>query len=265
MVNYLRSMSRNLPQPERPVLVLLAALGLVSVAGCRKDVAPPAYQTVVNFVDTIAIPPNSIADADGNIYSTTVIGNQRWMAENLRTGHYANGDPIPYLPDNTAWLSLTAGAWSNYASDAAYGDIYGKLYNWYTVVDPQSVCPSGWHVPTDADWMELEENLGVPVYDLDNAGSRGAAANAGGRLKADVLWISPNTGATDSSSFSAFPGGVRTNSGNFQDIGLYGYWWSASEFNSSQAWYRSLVNNDAGVVRYNGPKHIGASIRCVED
>lgn len=255
-------MSTHLAQ--HPAAAILFTTIVLCILGCKKDDDEPTTQTIVVYVDTVSVPPNAVADVDGNIYPTTLIGTQRWMAENLRTSHYANGDPIPYVP-TTQWSLQTNGAWTNYDTDASYDDLYGKLYNWYTVVDPLNACPEGWHVPSDLDWMELEESLGVPVADLDNTGPRGAAANAGGRLKAQSLWESPNTGANDSSAFSAFPGGDRSSNGSFVNVGVKGYWWSTSEFNTVQGWQRSLTYDNAGVYRQSSLKVVGASIRCVQD
>lgn len=245
--------------------VVLIVLGLFCIPGCRKDDEDPVTQTVLVVVDTVAVHPDEVADVDGNIYSTTVIGSQRWMAENLRTVHYSNGDPIPYVPSGTQWANLSTGAWSIYDSDASYDVFYGKLYNWYTVSDSRNVCPAGWHVPADADWMELEQTLGVPVSDLDLIGLRGAAANVGGQLKANLLWDSPNTGANDNSGFSAYPGGNRTVNGAFGSIGDIGYWWSASEQDIDLAWLRQLWWSSAGIYRASSSKEIGGSVRCVED
>jgi uncharacterized protein (TIGR02145 family) len=255
---------------------LAVAVGLIIVifclAGCQKDEepAPPVQTTVliadtVIFVDTVAVPPDAVADVEGTIYPTVVINSQRWMAENLRTHHYSNGDPVPYVPDLTQWAGLTTGAWSHYDADAAYDGLFGKLYNWYAVNDPRNVCPTGWHVPTDEDWMDLEEAMGVPVPDLDNNGMRGAAANAGGQLKATALWTSPNLGANDSIGFSAYPGGFRSTSGTFGELQYRGYWWSASEQSATDAWMRGLWWNDTGIYRVYVPKTTGGSVRCVED
>jgi uncharacterized protein (TIGR02145 family) len=260
------------------MLSVLVVLGLLSVPGCGKDDGTSPAQTVVSsvdtvvlidtvviIVDTIAVPPNSVVDPDGNAYPTTEIGSQRWMAENLRTNRYANGDFIAYVPDNAQWANQTSGAWANYDCDAAYDGQYGKLYNWYTVTDPRGVCPAGWHVPTDADWMELEQTLGVPASDLDNTGPRGGAANAGGQLKAGVLWNSPNQGANDSTGFSALPGGDRSDAGSFGLIGMKGYWWSITAFDVDLSWLRSLSCDNAGIYRLSTYKDVGNSVRCVED
>lgn len=246
------------------------ALCLLTLPGCQKDDNTPAPQPTVVIIDTIividtvGVAPNFVADADGNLYPTTVIGSQRWMAENLRTNHYANGDPIPYVP-STQWSLQTNGAWTNYDTDASYDELYGKLYNGYTVVDPRNVCPQGWHVPTDTDWKGLESALGLPQSELDLYGVRGSGANVGGQLKAIALWDDPNTGANDSAGFSGYPGGERLPSGAFFDLSTKGVWWSGSEYNTGLVWLREMLNSSAGVSREYHLKAQGCSIRCVED
>jgi uncharacterized protein (TIGR02145 family) len=180
------------------------------------------------------------------------------MAENLRTTSYANGDPIPNVTDNSQWLNLTTGAWAHYNNDSQYENLYGKLYNWYTVADPRNVCPTGWHVPSDAEWTGLSDYLG-------------GEAVAGGKMKSmgTQYWQSPNTNATNESGFSGLPGGFRPNSGNsgtFLTIGDYGYWWSSTELVTSNAWYRFLGYNGGGVARsYNYDEADGFSVRCLRD
>jgi len=106
----------------------------------------------------------SVTDIDGNTYATIQIGKQVWMAENLRTSRYRNGDPIPNVTDGDAWTQLKTGAWAHYDNDSQYEQAYGKLYNWQTVVDPRKVCPAGWHVPVYWEWttlfVELEGSAG---------------------------------------------------------------------------------------------------------
>ncbi len=238
---------------------------LFGATSCKKDDPQTPSQTNVIYGDTIGLPPNSMVDLDGNIYRTVLIGSQRWMTKNLKTAHYSNGDPIPYVPSNTAWAAQSSGAWSDHDNDAGYDQLTGKLYNWYTVIDPRNVCPTGWHVPTDGEWKELEETLGMPVAELDQSGSRGADINVGGMLKADGLWDSPNAGATDSVGFSALPGGNRSNDGSFFGYGSKGFWWSATAYNITFVWIRELASNNAGVYRLNTYRSIGNSIRCLED
>jgi uncharacterized protein (TIGR02145 family) len=218
----------------------------------------------VVYVDSTDVPADAVADVDGNIYSTVVIGNQRWMAENLRTSHYTNGDPIPYVPD-AQWSLQSGGAWTNYDTDASYDELFGKLYNWYTVVDPRNVCPNGWHVPTDSDWMDLEAALGMPLSELGQYGWRGSDADIGGHLKAVTYWNTPNTGADDSSGFSAYPGGMRLFNGTFLDVGSKGVWWSSSEYSPGLAWLRELNSVNTGVSRQYHFDAQGCSIRCVHD
>jgi uncharacterized protein (TIGR02145 family) len=251
--------------PLGPMVLVPVALILFGVAGCKKDVQETPAPTIEIYGDTIGLPPNAVADVDGNVYQTVVIGSHRWMTTDLRTAHYRNGDVIPYVADNAAWSAQLAGTWSNYDNDAAYDQVTGKLYNWYTVIDPRNVCPLGWHVPTDDEWKDLELALGMPVSDLDNTGPRGASLHVGGMLKSHVLWESPNEGATNEVGFSALPGGTRSNGGLFNGYGSRGYWWSASTNDTTTAWARELAANTAGIYRLNNLKGTGNSIRCVKD
>jgi uncharacterized protein (TIGR02145 family) len=194
---------------------------------------------------------------NGYTYTIIVLGNgQEWMAENLRTTTYANGDPIPNVTDANQWSNLTTGAWAHYNNDSQYENPYGKLYNWNTVDDPRNVCPTGWHVPTDAEWTVLSDYLG-------------GSAVAGGKMKSTgtQYWSSPNTDATNESGFSGLPGGYRLYNGTFNFIGLYGYWWSSTESSTNYAWYRFLSYNSDNVSRsdYYKPKEDGFSVRCLRD
>lgn len=191
----------------------------------------------------------SVMDIDGNTYLTVLIGNQRWMAENLRTTNYSNGEPIPNVTDIFDWGGLNSGAWCNYNNDASNDVVYGKLYNWYTTVDSRGLCPTGWHVPTDGEWTILTDELGGLM--------------AGGKMKSLTLWNAPNTGATNESGFSGLPGGMHTNL-NFT-IGNVGLWFSSSENTSNLPWYRMLNNNNTNVTRDVTSKTVGYSIRCLKD
>ncbi|MBK6774350.1 MAG: fibrobacter succinogenes major paralogous domain-containing protein [Flavobacteriales bacterium] len=244
---------------------VLIALGLVVVTACKKEDQIPSMQTTVVVVDTVSIPPGSVADSDGNVYSTILVGGARWFAENLRSRHYENGDPIAYEPSAAQWAYLDTGAWSTYSNDVNYQTIYGHLYNWYSVSDPRNVCPSGWHVPTDEDWQTLELSLGMPVIEVGLIGLRGDSLNIGGKLKATVYWESPNIGANNVSGFSGLPGGDRLNNGGYDHEGYRGSWWTATEANSDFARQRSLVSNYSGIYRFNVLKEAGASVRCVKD
>ena len=203
----------------------------------------------------------SVTDQDGNTYATIEIGTQEWMAENLRTTTYANGDPIPNVTGQSQWSYLTTGAWAHYNNDSQYEIPYGKLYNWYTVADPRNICPTGWHVPTDAEWTVLTDYLGG----LEVAG--GKMKTTGTREDLTGLWYSPNDEATNSSGFSGAPGGFRYNDGVYLfTIGYDGVWWSSSDVNTDFAWYRGLNYFDSFVTRSSyGVKGDGMSVRCVRD
>ena len=199
--------------------------------------------------------PGAGVTFNGYTYTSIVLGNgQEWMAENLRTTTYANGDPIPNVTDDNQWEDLTTGAWVHYNNDSQYENPYGKLYNGYTVDDPRNVCPTGWHVPTDAEWTVLSDYLG-------------GESVAGGKMKSTgtQYWSSPNTDATNESGFSGLPSGYRNSSGSFGGIGLDGYWWSSTEYSALYAWYRSLGYSIGYVDRYANNKRNGLSVRCLRD
>ena len=200
---------------------------------------------------------------DGRTYDLVEIGGQCWFADNLATDQYRNGDLIPTGLDNATWQNTTAGAYAIYNNDLANDVTYGKLYNWYTTVDSRGLCPTGWHVPTDCEWMYLEGSLGMSVTDQETAGWRGT--NEGGALKSTTGWTSPNTGATNSSGFTAFPGGYRNVNAPYGNIGNAGYWWSSTEDGSNDAWYRGLNYFNSDVSRYTTNKQDGFSVRCVRD
>jgi uncharacterized protein (TIGR02145 family) len=207
-----------------------------------------AYGNEVSFTTL-----TTVTDIDGNTYNTVQIGNQVWMSENLKTTRYRNGGLIPNVTDGTAWSNSTTGAWSYYNNDVSNNAIYGKLYKWYTTLG-DTLCPTGWGVPTDAEWTTLTNYLG-------------GESVAGGKMKSvgTAYWISPNTGATNESVFSALPGGYRYNDGSFYDIRASAFFWSATEFGSSFAWNRSLSLSNGIVYRLNDNKSLGASVRCLRD
>ena len=187
--------------------------------------------------------------------NSVTIGTQKWIIVNLDIETYRNGDIIPQVTDPTVWAALTTGAWCYYIDDPANGAKYGKLYNGYAVNDSRGLAPQGWHIPTDAEWTTLSNFLGGD--DL-----------AGGKLKeagTNKSWISPNTNATNESGFSALPGGVRSTSGTFGNVGGYGYWWSATQSNSEAAFFRSLVYVNGKLTGGNGINRHGFSVRCLRD
>ncbi len=191
---------------------------------------------------------------NGVTYNTVQIGSQCWLKENLKTTHYNDGTSIPNVTDNAIWETTTSGAYCCYDNNPSNCNTYGALYNWYAV-NTDKLCPNGWHVPSDAEWTTLVNYLG-------------GASVAGGALKeaGTSHWSSPNTSATNSSGFSALPGGTRGYSdGSFGNLGYDGYWWSSTEYDGSYAWSRYLYYNYANVFRTNFDKSDGFSVRCLRD
>lgn len=198
-----------------------------------------------------------MTDKDGNTYKTVEIGQQEWMAENLKVSHFRNGDRIPEAKTDGKWeMSGEVGipAWCYYENDAENGKTYGKLYNWYAVNDPRGLAPEGWHVPTDVEWTTLIDYLG-------------GESVAGGKLKETdtAHWNSPNTEATNETSFTALPGGRRISNGSFSSVGDSGYWWSAAEDGTYSAWRRSMTYGKSTVLRLDDIKRAGFSVRYLRD
>ena len=196
-----------------------------------------------------------LTDIDGNEYQAVQIGEQLWMSENLKVTKYRDGTAIPTGLSNSEWENTTSGAYAVYDNNETHADTYGYLYNWYAVDDSRNIAPDGWHVPTDDEWTTLTDYLG-------------GTSVAGGKMKETGTshWNSPNTGATNESGFTAFPGGYRNDGdGNYGNIGSSGYFWSSSEIYSSLAWERLLNYNSSEVNRYYTNKEHGFSVRCVRD
>jgi len=196
--------------------------------------------------------------------SNVTIGSQVWTNKNLDVARYRNGDIIPQVTDPTQWTNLTTGAWCWYNNDSATNAAtYGRLYNWYAVNDSRGLAPNGWHIPTDAEWNKLVKYLD-PGADTTCSGCAQSAA-VGGALKTTTGWFAPNTGATNSTGFSGLPGGYRFEGGLFNNIDFYGYWWSATEPFTTNAWTRFVYYSFGGVNRNSFAKSFGISVRCVKD
>jgi uncharacterized protein (TIGR02145 family) len=202
-----------------------------------------------------------ISDIDGNVYPTVVIGTQEWMARNLKVSHYRNGEAIPNITLLSEWDALNTGAFCWYNNDAAtFEPLFGKLYNWYAVNDSRNLCPSGWHVPSDAEWTTLVTSLGG--FDV-----------AGGKLKetGTTHWYFPNTGATNVSCFTALGGGCRnywdTIKGAFYYYMYIGWWWSADADPGipANAYFYDASWGNITVYRNSVDKRQGNSVRCIKD
>jgi uncharacterized protein (TIGR02145 family) len=212
----------------------------------------------------------TVTDIELNSYNTVTIGTQVWMAENLKTTKYNDGTALPNITDNYAWGALTTGAYCDFSNSPSNSITYGRLYNWYTVDNTatkvmsngsKNICPTSWHVPTDAEWTTLTTYLG-------------GESVAGGKLKetGTTHWTSPNTGASNETSYTALPGGYRvftfrTNSGLYGGKGAIGYWWSSTEYSTVSSCYRTMRYGYADVNSVNGSnsKRDGFSVRCLRD
>lgn len=205
-------------------------------------------------------------------YQTVQIGAQCWFQENLRTTHYANGDPIPSDLSGSDWVSTSSGAWAVYGegdSPCFQGcdeeqnlEIHGRLYNGHAVADSRGLCPSGWHVPLDGEWMLLEMFLGMSESDANGISWRGFSQ--GTKMKSSPT-DTPSWNGTNTSGFSSLPSGYRFETGEFFNESGYGYWWSASPFEETFAWFRMLNSANGGVYRSNNSRQLGFSVRCVRD
>ena len=203
---------------------------------------------------------------DGYTYDLVAIGDQCWFAENLRNEHYANGDVIPGELSNSEWEYTNSGAQAIYNNDASNLEDYGRLYNWYAVDDARGLCPSGWHVPTDGEFMTLEMELGMSESEANGAGFRGT--DQGTQMKSSPE-DDPSWDGTNTSGFSALAGQGRNTLGDF-NIGGYsgGYFWSASAYGAYNAWSRHLRTGWTEVYRnnyYHYHRSNGFSVRCVRD
>ena len=229
-----------------------------------------------------------VTDFDGNVYNTVTIGTQVWMKENLKTTHYSNGTAIPLVNTNSTWYALTASdkAYCWYNDDIANKSTYGALYTWAaamngaatTTANPSGilgVCPTGWHLPSDAEWTQMENYLADNGHNYDGT-TGGGGAKIGKSLASTSGWVSSTTtgdiGNIDypayrnKSGFTALPGGYRGGVGaGFGNIGRYGYWRSATDDFAANAWYRSMGYDYSGVGRGHFSKENGYSVRCLRD
>jgi uncharacterized protein (TIGR02145 family) len=200
----------------------------------------------------------TMTDQEGNVYKTIVIGTQEWMAENLNTSRYRNGDLIPTNLQFSQWQSTNAGAWAYYDDSDSISCPYGKLYNGYACIDSRNLCPIGWHIPTDGEWTILSNFLG-------------GESVAGGKLKtigvqsdSSGLWIPWNIGATNSSGFSGEAGGVRDGN-SYTYLMQLGYYWSSGSSTSSNLWSRTITFQSSAFIRTSEYKMFGFSVRCLRD
>lgn len=213
---------------------ILAGLLINLLFSCKKHEAFDNYTTMgaVKPLDEIIFNPDlsygTMKDQDGNTYKTIVIGTQTWMAENLRTIHYRNGDPIPNVTGGKAWMDLTNGAYCNYNNDAKYSIIYGRLYNFYSVIDSRDIAPPGWHLPSTGDWVILLSYIDPQyvTYGYLSNNEAGLKLKESGWIHWDN-WGTPQ--GTNETGFTAIPGGVREpeSNGSSWFLSGFGTWWNS--------------------------------------
>ncbi len=213
---------------------VMLTLIILLINGCKKDET------------------KDIADGDGNVYTTVVIGTQEWLTANLKTTTYNDGTAIPNVTQSTDWMSLSTPAFCWYDNNVSNKDIYGGLYNWHAV-NTGKLCPDGFHVPTKEEWVALRTLLGT---------------DAGGAMKLiSGLWDSPNEGATNSSGFSALPGGMRTDNDAAQFLykGEKAVFWCSTQSGPSNADAFYIYADQADLENYDYSKTLGASVRCIKN
>lgn len=217
-----------------------------------------------------------VSEIDSIIYKemfhTVTIGTQVWMKKNLDVSTYRNGDSIRYASSNSNWIDAgnkKEGAWCYYNNDPANGEIYGKLYNWYAVNDSRGLAPSGYHVPSDAEWATLNNYLqGNNQYWCSNNSNYIAKS-----IAAKELWSAYNgtcvigidLSANNSSGFTGLPGGFRYINAGFYNMYRYGSWWSSSNRDGCCAWSRGLDYRYYYLCSFYEDKSFGWSVRCLRD
>ena len=235
----------------------ILALCSFFIIGCEKKEEVPA-----------AIPETgTVTDIEGRVYQTVKIGNQWWMAEDLRVKKYRNGDYILDIgidpSDSIRWSKDTAGA---YCINNTY-----LYYNWYAISsDSTTIAPEGWHIPTDNEWKELEMHLGMSQADADKLNWRGSHEGEKLKIKSRTTGCWKEHGTvwdTNESGFTALARGCRLFNSAWAEpnIACAGFWWSVSESSNKDAYYRHLDYKNSNIFRYSGSKHYGFAIRCVKD
>jgi uncharacterized protein (TIGR02145 family) len=235
------------------VLVIFILLG-----GCikdKEDAVTPVHET------------GTMTDVDGNVYATVKIGNQWWMAENLKVTKYRNGYFIPNITDTSEWQNRTAGACCEFDPNEHNLAKPGLLYNWFVIADTGNIAPEGWHIPSDDEWKELERQLGMSATEAEESGWRGTHEGEKLRIAGTEGWSGySDVWATNESGFTALAGSCRLPTGIWGYPGLHytGFWWSQSA-SGNVATYRYLDYKNANIFRGQCSKNYGYSIRCVKD
>ena len=234
-------------------MFFFVVLVTISIVGCKEE------DDNQRVFDT-----GTVTDVDGNVYKTVKIGNQWWMTENLKVTKFRNGDQINQAQDSLSWVVPQP----NYCLYANNPSAPGLLYNFYVVSDAKNVAPEGWHIPSDSEWKELEKYLGMNNSEADKTGWRGKDEGSKLKIEGAQGWTRNNLyWPSNESGFTASAGSCRLFDAKFGAPGLFatGFWWTANENGTDEAWYRYLDYKNQDVFRYYEYKSYGFSIRCVKD
>jgi uncharacterized protein (TIGR02145 family) len=230
-------------------LVLIAGIAAMLITACKKDDDNTDDPTTVLTTGTVK-------DHENTTYKTVKIGNQWWMAENLKVTHYRNGDTIGTTYPSILSINGEIDPKYQWAFDGldANATILGRLYTAHVLTDTRGICPGGWHIPTDAEWNTLISFLG-------------GESVAGAKLKQKGItqWLTPNLGATNESGFTALPGGERLYFGNFLGGGYYGAWWAAPEGSAGTTWSHYVYYDSMESERKSNHNSTGLCVRCIKD
>ncbi len=264
--------------------VLLFSMFLFAMVGTSAGEVKSFTTTGDGDGNTSKNPTGTMTDIEGNTYNTVKIGDQWWMAENLKVTKYANGTSIAHITDDSEWGALGGNdsdkAYCFYNNDAGLG--YGALYTFAAATNGtphsgsghvQGVCPDGWHLPSDSEWTQLENYMIANGYNYDgtttgNKIGKALASQTGWKSSAQIGTgaVGNNPASNNSSGFNALPGGYRVINGLFNAVGIYGLWWSSStQGRSYPAYYRALWYSRPHLYRNDYPKLNGFSVRCVKD
>lgn len=240
----------------RFIMQVMMIAVIMTMHGCGDpDVTEPVKET------------GTVTDIEGNTYKTIKIGNQWWMAENLKVTHFADGQELSEITDKGEWANTSAPAFCHFNNTESGA---GLLYNFHVVANESEIAPYGWHVATDEDWKILEEFIGMPADELDNTNWRGTTE--GDQLKEEStsttgwFFYDNTVWGNNASGFSAVGGSCRVYNGEWgiPVLRYSGFWWTDTSKNG-YGWFRNLDYKKSGIFRFTANPNYGFSIRCVKN
>jgi uncharacterized protein (TIGR02145 family) len=259
------------------LMALFICLSFLIPPSCQKDESDQSSIPNMDSMSPSALSKKDklgmVKDVDGNWYKTVAIGTQVWMAENLKTTRFNDKTKIPNVMDFNQGTNPTTPGYCWYDYNAKYKKPYGALYNWYAVDiesnGSKNICPTDWHVPTNVEWTTLTDYLTNNGYGYEGDGddiAKSMASTSGWNTDPTAGNVGNDQASNNSSGFTALPGGYRFAAGTFTNVGFYGIWWSATEYNAASAWSRTITSYSSYVTRSNySEKPYGFSVRCIKD